>query len=165
MSTFIGVKLVELMAMNLGAYNVYRGWELPSDENSEDAGYLVEYLDGGKANDERHKGYITWSPKDVCDRAYRPADGMTFGLAIEAMQMSKRVARKGWNGKKMWIVLSEGSDGNVICMDPDSDYGLAGLHEVCIDPHIDMYTAKGTMQPGWLASQADMLACDWCIVD
>lgn len=45
-----------------------------------------------------------------------------------------------------------------------TDYQKAGLTAVCIDPHIDMYTAKGTMQPGWLASQADMLADDWMVV-
>lgn len=133
-----------------------------SEEDTPEAGGMIAI---GADNEARW--YVS---KDFFDQNYvevveGKADGMTFGLAIEAMQMSKRVARKGWNGKKMWIVLSEGSDGNVICMDPDSDYGLAGLHEVCIDPHIDMYTAQGTMQPGWLANQADMLAEDWCVVD
>lgn len=43
-------------------------------------------------------------------------------------------------------------------------YAKAGIEVVDINPHIDMFTAQGTMQPGWLASQADMLADDWRIV-
>jgi hypothetical protein len=33
-----------------------------------------------------------------------------------------------------------------------------------MQPCIGMKTAQGTMQPGWLASQADMLASDWEVV-
>jgi len=32
------------------------------------------------------------------------------------------------------------------------------------DPVIVMYTAQKTHQPGWLASQADILAEDWEVV-
>ena len=31
--------------------------------------------------------------------------------------------------------------------------------------YIDMKTATGEMQPGWLASQTDMLSDDWQIVE
>jgi len=51
-------------------YNVYRGWELPEDENGADEGYLVEYLDGGEPNVEGHKGYVSWSPKAQFDKGY-----------------------------------------------------------------------------------------------
>ena len=34
---------------------------------------------------------------------------MTFGNAIEAMKEGKRVARRGWNGKNMFIFLTRGS--------------------------------------------------------
>lgn len=46
-------------------------------------------------------------------------------------------------------------------MTEGSAYAKAGLAQVTIDPHVDMLTAKGTMQPGWLCSQADLLATDW----
>ena len=32
---------------------------------------MVEYLDGGQANHPDHNGYISWSPKDVFERAYK----------------------------------------------------------------------------------------------
>lgn len=71
METFVGTKRLKAAPMTRGAYNDYRGWTLPADEDGEDAGYFVEYLDGGKANDDRHAGYISWSPADVFDAHYR----------------------------------------------------------------------------------------------
>lgn len=67
-----GTKRVYAQPMNRGEYNAYRNWEVPTDENPADEGYLVEYVDGGRSNDPRHAGYISWSPKDVFERAYKP---------------------------------------------------------------------------------------------
>jgi hypothetical protein len=100
---YIGTKVVKASAMTRGTYNVYRGWELPADENGEDAGYLVEYTDGGAPNHSAHVGYISWSPKEQFDNAYRKTEGLTFGIAIEALKLGSRVARAGWNGKGMFI--------------------------------------------------------------
>jgi hypothetical protein len=63
-------KTVLALPMTRGVYNAYRGWSLPADENGTDEGFLVEYLDGGKANHQNHMGYISWSPKDVFNRGY-----------------------------------------------------------------------------------------------
>ena len=87
---------------------------------------------------------------------------MDFSQALIQLKASQKIARSGWNGKGMWLVLVRGSD-NVTVAD-GTPYHEAGLGTVSIDSHIDMYTAEGTMQPGWLASQADMLANDWEIV-
>ena len=66
-----GTKRVHAKPMNRGDYNSYRGWEVPADENPADEGYLVEDVDGGRGNDSRHAGYISWSPKDVFERSYK----------------------------------------------------------------------------------------------
>ena len=66
-----GTKRLHAQPMTRGEYNAYRGWGIPADENPADDGYLVEYQDGGKANDPRHAGYISWSPKDVFERSYK----------------------------------------------------------------------------------------------
>ena len=66
-----GTKRVYAKPMNRAEYNAYRGWEVPADENPADDGYLVEYVDGGRGNDSRHAGYISWSPKDVFERSYK----------------------------------------------------------------------------------------------
>ena len=75
------------------------------------------------------------------------ATELTFGDAIKAMKQGHRVCRKGWNGKGMWIVLLKA--GNAMYKDYD------------MQDCIGMKTADNNMQPGWLASQADMLAEDW----
>ena len=73
--TYIWTKVVYALPMTRQAYNDYREWQLPDNEDGADEGYLVEYVDGGKANDSRHAGYISWSPKDVFERSYRPMQG------------------------------------------------------------------------------------------
>jgi len=67
---FIGTKIVLALAMSRLAYNEYRGWDLPADENGADEGYLVEYTDGGAPNHPAHAGYISWSPKAQFDAGY-----------------------------------------------------------------------------------------------
>lgn len=94
--------------MTLGEYNDLRGWKMPPDESSAKEGYLVEYTDGGTPNHSDFDGYISWSPKEVFERAYRLVEGITFGAAIEAMKLGKRVARAGWNGKGMHLQIVSG---------------------------------------------------------
>ena len=105
MKMFLGTKLVNMKPMTRQEYNDFRGWELPGDENPTDEGYLVEYIDGGVANTKEYAGYVSWSPKDVADRNYRPINGLTFGLAIEAAKLGAKIRRAGWNGKNQWVVL------------------------------------------------------------
>lgn len=120
-------------------------------------GYGVIYADG----------YQSWSPKDVFEAAYQPVDAMGFGHAIQAMKEGHRVARAGWNGKGMWVALTPGSsfdakhakDGHAA-----KHRANEGVETICLLPHIDMRAADGSMVVGWLASQTDMLADDWQIV-
>lgn len=88
---------------------------------------------------------------------------MHFGEAIEALKKGYKVARAGWNGKNMWLILVPGTKS--VLPVAGTPYSRAGITaEVDIEPHIDMFTAQGNMQPGWLASQTDMLAEDWQVV-
>ena len=87
---------------------------------------------------------------------------MNFGQALEALKLGSKVQRAGWNGKGMWIVLDPGT--SQVTFRDGSVYQKAGLLQADINPHIDMFTADGKMQPGWLASQTDMLAEDWSIL-
>ena len=93
---------------------------------------------------------------------------MNFGQAIEALKSGGKVARDGWNGKGMFLVYVPGTpDCPLRAGTPYAaalcDGGTGQTH-VSINPHIDMMTATGEMQPGWLASQTDMLAEDWTVV-
>ena len=58
MSKFIGARMTDALPMTRGAYNLYRKWIIPADENPTDEGYLVTDLNG----------YVNWSPKERFDR-------------------------------------------------------------------------------------------------
>ena len=88
---YIGTKTVHATPMTRAAYNDYRGWPLPADENGEDAGFLVEYVDGGKANDTRHVGYISWSPADVFERSYKPIGTFQDRVRAEHAELEDRL--------------------------------------------------------------------------
>lgn len=165
---FYGTKAIYAVPMDRQAYNEYRGWELPADEDGSDKGFLVEYLDGGQSNHPDHAGYVSWSPKDVFERAYQPSGSLSFGHALEALKGGYRVARKGWNGKDMWLALSCAGSMDVKAENFWSPHNAAfaedngGTAEVL--PSITMKTADGKILMGWLASQTDMLAEDWMII-
>ena len=158
---YIGVKIVGLKPMSRVEYNDHRGWALPDSEDGDEEGYLVEYKDGEESNHPEHLGYISWAPKEQANKVYRKAEGMTFGMAVEALKKGYKVARSGWNGKGMWLLLVPGSP-NIAPSTPYSNAGL--IQSISIDAHIDMFTVRGTMQPGWQATQSDMLADDWELV-
>lgn len=128
---------------------------------------VVEVLSNGdvRVQNQGDSSDIWVIPKDTFASTYGSADEFSstgsFGWAVDMLKLGHKVARAGWNGKGMWLILQSGSE---VELREGSCYYNAGLRHVTIDPHIDMFTAGGTMQPGWLASQADMLASDWQIV-
>jgi hypothetical protein len=70
-----------------------------------------------------------------------------FGTAITQLKQGRRVARAGWNGKGMWLELQT----------PDA-------HSKMSLPYVFMFTACKNRVP-WLASQTDVLADDWQLVE
>lgn len=87
---------------------------------------------------------------------------MNFSEALDQIKAGKMLARKGWNGKAMFIFLVPGSTFQV------SRKPLLGIFpegtEINYNHHIDMKTADGSIVP-WLASQSDLMAEDWEIVN
>ena len=160
MEAFIGTKRINAKPMTRLEYNKFRGWELPDDENGDDAGMLVEYTDGGKGNTVEFKGYVSWSPLDVFNRAYTPIKGMTFGEALQAMKTGQKVCRAGWNGKGKFIFLASGSTPKVnrptLPGIYPEDTGITGKSHIAIKT-TDGRTIK------WSASQSDILATDWMV--
>lgn len=69
--------------------------------------------------------------------------GLNFGEALAALKVGGKVARRGWNGKGMWIRIQEPHYENSMTL-----------------PFIYMKTADENLVP-WLASQTDLLAEDW----
>lgn len=84
---------------------------------------------------------------------------MDFGDALRAIKDGKKVARIGWNGKDMYIFLAE-------CETMHTQADLSALQDkdTATNEFICLKDAHNEFQPGWNASQADMLATDWLIV-
>lgn len=83
MKQYIGTKIIKAEpAYRVDGKVFVKANIVPSGVHIED-GYKVVYPDG----------YESWSPKDVFEAAYRATDGMSFGLAIEAAKMGKKISR------------------------------------------------------------------------
>ena len=80
---------------------------------------------------------------------------MNFGQALDQLKMGDKVARKGWNGKGIFIELQV-PDENSKMTSPYIFIDTTGLQT-------DNEAAPKSLVP-WLASQTDMLAEDWEVV-
>lgn len=95
---------------------------------------------------------------------------MRFGEALEHARKGKKIARHGWNGKGMYVYVKPG---RIIPLEmwqvtmpsekPTEEEKKKGY--VVVNSHLDMVNAQGERIIGWLASQTDMLAFDWYVVD
>ena len=97
--------------------------------------------------------------KKAKTEAGRPAYAMTFSMAIEAAKKGKRIARKGWNGKGQYVELAK-----AISYKSPTGAVVNAEHDAIGNQALAFVGTSG-VQMGWLASQADMLADDWEIVE
>ena len=90
---------------------------------------------------------------------------MDFSQALRRLKNGEKIAREGWNGTGMWLAYMPGFviPGGMV-NGRTAKYVPAGQDIEC-GGYIAMWTAAGVWQPGWLASQTDMLADDWVIVE
>lgn len=86
---------------------------------------------------------------------------MNFGEALENLKAGKKVARTGWNGKNMFLYYVPAA-AYPPCTDTARE--AFGGNNVPYGAYIAMKTAQNNVVP-WLASQTDMLAEDWKIVE
>ncbi len=138
MEKYIGTKLIEAEF----AYKV------DGENQSAEPGYKVRYADG----------YESWSPQKVFEEAYRPINGLNFGLAIDAMRKGYKVRRRGWNGKNQYIELVSA----ISYRAPDGTF--VNAEHAVIGNQAIVFCGTSGVQMGWPASQADMLADDWELV-
>lgn len=91
---------------------------------------------------------------------------MFFSEALKAAQEKEvRIARKGWNGKNMWVCVGNTTPKNVpadkFWNKHTQKFALENGGEAEVLPYLLMKTADDKIQMGWLASQSDMLSDDW----
>jgi hypothetical protein len=139
MKTYFGTKIVDAF---------------PEDNTQGESGYAVIYEDN----------YRSWSPKDVFEKAYQPLDKLSFGHAVIAMKNGHRVSRAGWNGKGMFLYYVPAAS---YPAQRNTNSAMVGYYDNDMVPYRDyiaMKTAQNDVVP-WVASQTDILADDWCVVD
>lgn len=72
---------------------------------------------------------------------------MDFSEALDDLKDGLKVARAGWNGSGMWVKIQT----------PDE-------HSMMRRPYLYMRPVDGDLVP-WVASQSDILADDWEVID
>lgn len=112
--------------------------------------YLVQYtnVDGSK--------YLSVCPADEFEAGNMPIATLPDGdsvHAIMALRKGLKVARRGWNGKGMWLDLQR----------PDEHSKMTLPYVYLNYPECERYP-QGARVP-WMASQTDMLAEDWYLVE
>lgn len=135
MKKYLGVKIVDAEPMCEFDFLKFsdKGKAIVSSEYINRLGYKVTYEDG----------YVSWSPKEVFEKAYRLITGLTFGLAIEALKQGKKVARTEWIGKDAYLMLVHG----------DEQLSCIVIHKV------------NNILDRWLPDETSIFAEDWMIIE
>ena len=87
---------------------------------------------------------------------------LNFGDAISALRHSHKVARKGWNGKGMFLYDVPAASYPAMTPIAKESWGENGM--VPYGAYIAIKGADGVVNP-WTPSQADMHTNDWYILD
>lgn len=153
---FVRMNVVEAIPMTRKEYVESRGWELPANENPDDQVYKVVYADG----------YVSMCPKDKFDAVSIPcAEGcVPFGYAMtECVYHGKRITRKGWNGEGQFVRFETVA---MMAEPKKPDANGMQLTSDCLVFHFkNRHTGETGVQVGWLASQGDMKANDWVVLE
>ena len=78
MKQYIGIKVVAARPMTRGDYNIFRGWQIPADEDPADEGYVMKYVNG----------HVQWLPKDMFESDYKEYDESTLPATAIGMVSS-----------------------------------------------------------------------------
>lgn len=156
---YLRLNIVKTTEMTRGDYCKLRGWKVPENENPEDDGMLVEYSDG----------YVSWCPAERFKEVSIPVeDGcVPYGYAMIQCQFhGKRIQRKGWNGDSQFVRYEEvlAFENGVLAKNIEDAAG-AVESEAFVFHFKNRHTGETGIQVGWLASQADMKAKDWVVLN
>lgn len=131
---------------------------------------VIMHTKDGDVIDIRETDRTEYTLLNVCSEEWIIADeencpvlggeiAFSFGDAIKYLKRGLKVKRKGWNGKNQYIELAS-------CISYTNPSGeIINPKHDAIGNNAIAFVGTSGVQLGWLASQADMLAEDWCFVD
>ena len=167
MKTYICTKIIHAVpAKMVNGIPWPDGLPMPeTSEISEHCGSTNKVQDGYIFTASKDDRYPEFMEKDVFEQICRSTEAMNFGDALDALKQGKRVARKGWNGKNMSVAYQKGYPDGIPCNKNTAQaWGMQEGELFKCRPYLQMRCADGTFQM-WLASQSDILADDWYIVE
>ena len=126
MKKYLGVKMIEAEPMTLGDYNLFRGWQIPDNEDPTREGHRVVYPDG----------YISWSPKEAFEQAYFEFNGEKCVTQVDVDNFISEIDVDEWKDKttvvhvtlKNGFTITESSS----CVDP-ANYDLNIGRDICVE--------------------------------
>ena len=131
---------------------------------------IIMHCKDGKELDIRETDRPEYTFSNICsdewmivDENNCPVFGGTatfgFGEAIKYLKRGMKVKRQGWNGKNQYIELAS----NISYQNAGGE--IVNCEHAAIGNKAIAFVGTSGVQMGWLASQADMLADDWCFVE
>lgn len=133
MIKYLGVKIIYAEPMTAPEFSQQIRPLQYSGESQE--GFKVEYEDG----------YVSWSPKDVFEKAYRPITGLTFGLVVEAAKKGKSFRLPHWK-----------EDVKISLQVPDENSKMT---------HPYLYVTSRFGRVPWIPTMVEILAENWEVVE
>lgn len=152
---YVGTKRIQATPMNLGAYNIHRGWSIQLDEDPTREGYLVVYPDT----------YQSWSPKEIFEESYREISALNFGIALEMLKSGSKITRQAWGEKGVFVVYQKGYPAGIPCNKQTAQaWGLNEGDLFKCEPYLQIQLPNGS-HAMWSPSISDVLAEDWLIIE
>ena len=153
------IKIIAAKAEPMTYEEAYKNGIIPENSYVQELGgtpgYLITEMNGKR----------DWEPQDSFDDEFHKIDGMLFAKAIGALKVGLKVARKGWNGRFLWLkpaakVKAEWCKDSMLKGLAEANGGeIEALGTIC------EFTEQKQIISGWTPSQTDILSDDWIIVD
>ena len=146
--------------VKLPSWAGYWFWCIPAQS-------ILMHTKDGKDIDVRSTECVDYTFTNICsddgifaDSTNCPALGgeatFSFSEAIKQLKKGRKVARKGWNGKGMYLFL---------CFPASIEPKAENVEIYSARQSIAIRTADSSIVVGWNASQTDMLAEDWVFTE
>ena len=163
--SYIRVNIVDASPMTFGEFKAAHPTSGGANQQrpDDDPGYVIVYRKG-KPNE-----YVSWCPRAEFEEVSSPfsKDAMSFGMAIDACRYAgKKIQRVNWNGEGQFVRFEKVlvSEDGKLHIEEENAPGMT--ESGCFVFHfVNRKTGETGLQVGWLASQADMAASDWRIVE
>lgn len=131
------------------------------------------YCKDGRVLDIRETEDVFYTLKNIASEEWVLAEEadidlsihtLSFGEALRKAQAGERIARKGWNGKGMFVAYQKGYPEGIPCNKQTAEaWGINEGDLFKCNPYLQIRCVNGTYSM-WVPSINDILAEDWFTV-